>query len=152
MRGIDATLRELAGGLYDVEIGFDGDLRTGDQFDSAILVSLFVDARADESDVAQPHRRRGWIGNEATPGFEMGSTLWVPLEQSRLTRTTLNQIEDAAREALSWLVEDGYAEAISNVSARVVSGRATLEVTIERSPSEVERRFFVLWDNTGTER
>lgn len=149
MRGIDATLQRLDGGTYDLKIGFDGDLETEDSFDAAILVSLLADARASESEVPEASRRRGWIGNELTPGFELGSKLWL-YEQSRVTRTTLNGIQDAARLALRWLVDEGYAAAVREVSASIEpGGRATLEVAIERSPSVVERRFFDLWTNTG---
>jgi len=149
MRGIDAVLQELPGGFFDIKIGFDGDVETEDAFDTAIKVSLFTDARADESQVSESNRRRGWIGNEFTPEFEIGSLLWL-FEQARLTRTIMNEIEDEARTALQWLVDDGLAVAITNVSATsTAQGRLILELTIERTTSVVERRFFELWQNTG---
>lgn len=148
-RGIDAVLQELPGGLFDIKIGFDGDIETEDTFDTAILVSLFTDARADESQVSQSNLRRGWIGNEFTPDFQIGSLLWL-FEQAKLTRTLLNEIEDEARAALQWLVDDGLAVAITNVSAvSTKPGQLVLELTIERTTSVVERRFFELWQNTG---
>lgn len=147
--GIDLTLDPLEGGIFDLRIGFDGDLETRDFFDTAIVVSLFGDRRANESEVAESSRRRGWIGNEQTPGVEMGSKLWL-FEQTRLTRTTMNQIEDAARAALQWLVDDGLAVAITEVRAVPTGvGSLALDLTIERSPSVVERRYFELWQNTG---
>lgn len=149
MRGIDAVLEQLSSGLFDVRFGFDGDLETADSFDTAIVVSLFTHARADPSEVALPERRRGWAGNEYTPGFEIGSTLWVPLEQGRLRRTELNAIEDGAREGLAWFVEQGLAVRISGVRATITAAGAVLELTIERSPAETVRRFFTVWSNTG---
>ena len=148
-RGIDAVLQELPGGLFDIKIGFDGDVEAEDTFDTAILVSLFTDARADESQVSESNRRRGWIGNEFTPEFEIGSLLWL-FEQARLTRTVMNEIEDEARAALQWLVDDGRAVAITNVLVTsTVQGKLVLELTIERFTSVVERRFFELWNATG---
>jgi len=148
-RGIDATLDELAGGIFDLRIGFDGDIETKDTFDTAITVSLFSDSRADASQVKNPERRRGWIGNEYTPGFQIGSLLWT-FDQTRLTRAVMNQIEDEARAALQWLVDDGLAVAISDVTVRsTAQGRVTLSLTIQRSASEVEFRLFTLWQNTG---
>lgn len=149
MRGIDAVLQELPGGIYDLKIGFDGDIETEDSFDTAVVVSLLSDRRANESEVVDSSRRRGWIGNEVTPDFEIGSKIWI-FEQARLTRTTMNGIADAARDALQWFVDDDLVVAIRNVQV-VVAGRDQigLEVTIERSPSQVEKRFFTLWENTG---
>jgi phage gp46-like protein len=148
MRGIDATLQEIAGRIYDIKIGFDGDIETEDAFDSAILVSLASDRRANESEVPNAAQRRGWIGNEDTPGFEQGSKLWL-FEQSRLTRTVMNQVSDEARNALQWLVGDDLAVRVLETSVRVTESQVVLEVQIERSPSIVEQRFFDLWDNTG---
>lgn len=154
MRGIDVALQELPGGVYDLKVGFDGDLETEDAFETAIVVSLFTDARAPESLVADPALRRGWIGNEyrlrVAPGFDLGSILWAFLEQGRLRGKTLRDLEDASNEALQWLVDRGYAVAISEVSATTPSpGQVRLGLTIERSPGVVERRFFDLWQNTG---
>jgi phage gp46-like protein len=149
MRGIDATLDQLEGGAFDIRIGFDGDIETEDFFDTAVVVSLFADRRANESEVPESSRRRGWIGNEYTPGFEMGSKLWI-FEQSRLTRTVMTQVEDAARAALQWLVDQGYAVAITEVRARPFGdGGLALELEIQRSPSVTARRYFELWQKTG---
>ena len=89
MTGIDAKLVEIGGGLYDIQLGDDGDILTEDAFDTAIIVSIFSDRRADESEALIPEMRRGWIGNESTPGIEIGSKLWL-YEQARLTRTILD--------------------------------------------------------------
>jgi phage gp46-like protein len=145
--GIDAIIEKTAAGYYDMAIGPDGDLLSGDTFDTAIMVSLFTDARADESEVPQRHRRRGWIGNESTPGVQMGSTLWT-LAQTRVTKTLLNQIETIAQNALRWLVGDGYAKSVTSVACLCDPG-IRLTVTIERTNSRVEQRFFDLWQNTG---
>ncbi len=149
MRGIDAILQELAGGIYDLTIGFDGDIATEDSFDTALVVSLLSDRRANESEVPESHRRRGWIGNEVTPGFEIGSKVWL-FEQARLNRTTMNGIADAARDALQWFIDDDLVVAVRNVQVALVGrDQVSLEVTIERTSSEVEKRFFTLWENTG---
>lgn len=148
MRGIDAVLQELDGGIYDLKVGFDGDIETADSFDTYILVALLSDKRADASEILDSARRRGWIGNEQTPGFELGSKLWL-FEQSRLTRTVINEIQTEAVNALQSLVDEDLAVAIRGVELDLTDGGATLVVEIERSPSRVEKRFFDLWQNTG---
>lgn len=146
--GIDAVLQELPGGLYDMQIGDDGDIQTADSFDTYILVALLTDRRANESEVADAQRRRGWIGNEHTPGFEIGSKLWI-FEQSRLTGTVLSEIESAALTALQSMVDEGFADAVRSVRAVPTSTGVELELAILRPSSAVERRFFELWNNTG---
>ncbi len=148
MRGIDAVLQELTGGTYDIKIGFDGDLETEDSFDTYITVALLTDARATESEIQDPRKRRGWIGNEHTPDFDMGSKLFL-FEQSRLTRTIINQVQDAARNALQSLVDDEFALAILSVDLRVTANGVTLELEIQRTTSQVEKRFFKFWELTG---
>ena len=147
-RGIDAVLTKLPSGVYDAQIGPDGDFVTADSFDTAIIVSLFSDQRADEATVPLPERRRGWVGDETTPDFQIGSTIWT-FSQSRLTRSTLNGISDAMRAALEWFVADGLAAAIVEASAVSTVTGINLEVRIERTNSRVEKRHFDLWTRTG---
>lgn len=146
--GIDACLQEISGGLYDIQISSAGDILTVDAFDTAIIVSLLSDRRANQSEVATAHLRRGWIGNERTPGIEMGSKIWL-YEQSRLTRSVLNGVTDAASQALNWLVEQGYADRIESVETFATAFGMRLEAVIRRPNSEVEKRFFELWQNTA---
>ncbi len=147
-RGIDAVLQELPGGIYDIKIGFDGDIETADSFDTYIIVALLSDKRADASEMADPARRRGWIGNEHTPGFELGSKLWL-FEQSRLTGLVANAIQTEAVDALQSMVDEDLAVAVRGAEVELTADGPRLAVTIERSPSEVEKRFFSLWQNTG---
>ncbi len=135
--------------LYDFNLDANGDIDTEDFFDTSILYSLFGERRASPDEVVDARLRRGWIGNR--PEFENGSKLWL-FQQSRLTRDILNRIADEAEKSLQWLVDDGLAVAINNVSANVSKGRVVLDITIRRSRDKVDRRFFTLWDNTGAVR
>lgn len=154
MANLDAVLQEIDGGVYDLKIGFDGDLETADFFDTSLVVSILSDKRANSSEILDSSKRRGWIGNEVRDdGFELGSKLWI-YEQSRLTRTVMNSIEDVVREALQWMVDDGFAVSIRSVrveplppSSPVVGIGVT--VAILRPQSEVVTRFFNLWTDTG---
>lgn len=144
---VDAILtRDPASGLYDIGLDVNGDIASADFFDTAILYSLFGERRASSSEVVEPQFRRGWIGNDEA--FENGSKLWL-FTQARLTRTNLNRIEDEARKALKWIVDDGLAISVDEVSTNLVGGRPRLNVTIRRSRDRVERRSFDLWESTG---
>jgi len=133
-------------GLYDISIDVNGDIANDDFFDTSILYALFGEKRAGPEEVSSPEFRRGWIGNR--DDFENGSKLWI-LSQSRLIRDTLNRIEDEARKALQYLVDDGLAVSIDQVIAGLKNGNVTLDITIRRSLDKVDRKFFLLWENTG---
>lgn len=147
MRGIDAVLvpfRET----FDIEIAADGDIKTEDSFDTAITIALLTDRRADPSEMLPSERRRGWIGNEHTPGFEMGSKLWL-FEQARLTATVVSDFEAEVVAALNTLVDEGLAEAIRSADLEVTTSGVRLTVTILRDHSPAEKRYFEFWNKTG---
>ena len=139
--GADAIL--YADDEYDFRLDANGDIATGDQLDTALLMSLFCERRAAESEMPVPELRRGWIGNAVTPDFEIGSKLWL-YEQARITRTTLNGITAEALAGLNWLVEDGIAESV--IVNTTIAG---LTVTLTRQNSEVSTQFYKLWEGTG---
>ncbi len=144
----DAKLSLNTLGFVDFTLDSSGDIATEDFFDTSIVMSLFAEKRASNSEVPESRRRRGWIGNESTPNFENGSKIWL-FEQSKLTRTTLNEIETAAQDGLKWLIEDGIAVSTESVASITGISSILLAITIRRTNSKVEKRFFELWDNSG---
>lgn len=143
----DAVLTvDPATGFYDFSIDDNGDIETAAFFDTSILYSIFGERRASADEIVDPQRRRGWIGNDAD--FENGSKIWL-LRQARLTRDILNRLEDEVEKALQWLVDDGFAVSLGDITATVSGGRVHLDVTIFRSRDNVIRRSFDLWEATG---
>lgn len=140
--GVDAVLYEEDD--YDFRLDANGDIETADQLNTALLMSLFCERRAAPSEMPHPELRRGWIGNVATPGFEIGSKLWL-YEQARLTRTTLNGIQSEALSAVAWFVEDDIA---TKSEAGVTPSE--LVVSLYRANSEVASVYYKLWEGTGT--
>ncbi len=132
---------------YDFNLTSDGQIEVDDFFDTALLYSLLGEKRADDSEISSPELQRGWIGNE-NRDFENGSKLWL-YSQASLTRTILNNVSDAAFDALQWLVEDGLAVSIDNVSAIADGNSIFLQLTIKRAESITVSRTFELWNNTG---
>lgn len=133
-------------GLYDFSIDQNGDIKTEEFFDTSLLYSIYGERRASPDEVVEPQLRRGWIGNSEE--FENGSKIWL-LSQARLTRSNLNRLQDEAKKAIQWLVDDGYAVLIDNVTATVTDNGVLLDVTIRRSRDKIDRRFFKLWEQTG---
>ena len=132
-------------GFFDFELDDNGDIKTEDFFDTSLIYSLFGERRASSDEVVEPQLRRGWIGNG---DFENGSKLWL-FSQARLTRENLNRIQDEAKNALQWLIDDELAVSIDQITATVSGGRVLLDITIRRSHDKIDRELFELWDNTG---
>ena len=133
--------------LYDFKIDSDGDIETEDQLDTAILVSLFTDRRAQPSEVVKAQQRRGWIGDLETPEDLWGSMLWL-FEQARLTGAIVAGIGNAAQNAFEWMTRDKVA---TEVSARAIvrASGVDLRIDIKKPNSPAEAHLFALWENTG---
>jgi len=143
----DIQLRPDETGIYDISIE-NGDFKPDDGLETSLIVSLFSDARADDSQIPQPEDQRGWIGDlvAAVPGYQFGSLLWL-LEQARLTQETLASAENNARAALGWMIEDGLAQAIEVIAARQ-SGALILQITVTSPDGSPIRKAFDLWTRT----
>ncbi|CAB3636782.1 phage GP46 family protein [Achromobacter marplatensis] len=85
-----------------------GDLESGADLATAMLLSIFTDAMAASDDVIPDGTGdpRGWWGDQFDPDEPLGSKLWL-LHREKQTRTTLNRAYDYLVEALKWLVDDG---------------------------------------------
>lgn len=129
------------------ELAADGGLRT------AIIISLFTDARARADDVPPGGAgdRRGWWG-DAWPSRRydgaprpLGSRLWL-LHREKRAEDTRARAEGYAREALAWLIEDGIAERVEVSAQWLDDGRDVLAlgVTVHR-PAAPPERYRELW-------
>ena len=142
----DIRIEQNANGIWDFNLNTQGDLDNGDFLDSSLLYAILGERRASPSEVPISQNRRGWIGNDGK-NFENGSKLWL-FEQSRLTRSVLNDIQSAALDALNYLIDDGLATNIE-ATATIQNNIVILKIDIIVSQSRVETRFFELWNNTG---
>jgi phage gp46-like protein len=90
----------------------DGDLQTGQDLETACLVSLFTDklASADFRPTDGTSDRRGWWADPYNDQ-PLGSNLWQ-LERAKKTRDTLGLARRYASDALQWLVLDGVASSV----------------------------------------
>ena len=135
----EAFTADLA--LVDGALALDAGLKT------AVILSLFTDARARPDDVLpqQGADRRGWwpdaLGAEED---RIGSRLWL-LAREKLTPETVARAREYAEEALMWLVRDGVAREVI-VSAEVIGPSALgLSITIARGDGPDRERFDFVW-------
>ncbi|MHB9833817.1 phage GP46 family protein [Paraburkholderia terrae] len=81
-------------------------LLTGNDLETAYLISLFTDRQAQPGDVIPDgsNDTRGWIGDVGQK-YPIGSRLWL-LERAKATPQTLNNARTYVTEAVQWLVDD----------------------------------------------
>jgi phage gp46-like protein len=116
----------------DVDIQFDsnGDYKTVDTIETAILCGLFYEKRDND--------RRGFFGF----GTGEGSRLWTK-EQARVTTDTLNDTRLYANEGLNFLIIDKLVKSVDN-EASVGDNGIILNTTITTSEDITINKVFEL--------
>ena len=144
----DATL--LAGDVRRA----GADLATDQGLKTAIVISLFTDARADDDDAlpAGESDRRGWWGDLLAPNAangkadRIGSRRWLYAREKQ-TAATARKVREADHDALSWLVDDGIAASVAVETEWTGRGILAERIRIARPGGEtVDVRFDYLWE------
>ena len=146
---LDLSLERREDKIYDLVIDTSvGSFKQVNTFDTVILMSLFEERRADESEQFVNFLRRGWWGNELADvqGHEIGSKLWL-LEQATATTANLNLAVSRAQESLQWLVDDGFLDEVT-VSGTLEDSSIFLTIELIRDADIVNTFFFDIWENT----
>ncbi len=107
-----------------------GALASGNDLASSVLISLFTDRIADDSDIPPDGSddRRGWWG-DIDEELPIGSRLWL-LDRSRLTQDVANAAKIYMEEALQWLIDDQVALGVKVVTAIAGGSRLNSIVTV----------------------
>lgn len=127
-------------------------LAADDGLETAVILSLFTDARASDDDPLPfgESDRRGWWA-DAFPSVDrdrIGSRLWL-LRREKQTQDTLNRAREYAEEALAWLIADGVARSVEVESFIVRNGVLGLSVVIQRPDASIARfRYETLWNRS----
>ncbi|PXW23415.1 phage GP46 family protein [Paraburkholderia caballeronis] len=87
------------------------DIATGNDLETALLLSLFTDREAATDDVIPDgsNDRRGWWGDDGNiDGLgPTGSRLWLLSRRKSPTDQTLRDAYDYIVEAIQWLIDTG---------------------------------------------
>lgn len=124
----------------------NGDLRGDEGLDTAVLISIFTDARiqSDELPVRETSRR-GWWGDQfGVDQDKIGSRLWL-LVRVKQTTETLRLAEDYIKESLEWLIEDGVADSIA-VTAEYDANKFLTALVQIKKPNGRTSRYQLLWE------
>lgn len=111
-------LRPNEDGLLDIVFDENGGVIMETGFETVVLTSLLLNRRADPEDIlpygyqgkngALGDDRQGWVGDVLDEkGRLVGSKLWL-LDQELATNETRARATEYVRQALQWLIDDGY--------------------------------------------
>lgn len=135
---------------YGADLSLLGvDLATDDGLRTAVIMSLFTDARARADDpLPDDEARRGWWGDSLDAQGEphIGSRLWLLSREKQLAKV-LERARGYVEEALAWLVTDGVAKSVTVTVEIVRTGVLGFGVLIDR-PAGPSRRFDLVWSAT----
>lgn len=144
----DVVLTKNSNDTFDINFDAEGDIETKDFLDTSLLRSIYAEKRANANEMPVPEQRRGWIGN-ATRDFEDGSKVWL-YHQAPLNRTTINGVRSEIINGLEWLTIFGVADSF-DVEVSIDSNlEMTANITIKRSWSQTENRYYKLFENSGS--
>jgi len=140
----------------DLQVGTSGLLRDA-SLETAVIISLFSDARAANDDLLPDGRkgndyradRKGWAGDAiaVVAGDALGSKLWL-LSREKQTEETRRRAETMAKDSLLWLLEDGQATDIKIVASWIGRGVLSLDIKLTLANEDVFAKNFVLRLNT----
>lgn len=130
-----------------------GGLRAKAALETAVLICLMTDARAEATELRDGDVNRGWPGDsfDLQDGeAAIGSKLWLLRRSTVDAVETPQRAEDYAREALQPLIDQGAVAAVTVAAeAEPARNRLTLAVTLTNRDGDVvaATRYAVLWDH-----
>ncbi len=136
-------------GEFDLSI-LNWDFETDDGLESAILISLFSEARVGVDELREGETElKGFWADQIVPSEERstGSKLWL-LDRGKATDEALEQARDYCIEALQWLVDDGIASSVDAEATYLARRRDTMQIEIQITrpdSSELNFKFDYVW-------
>ncbi|MET3135269.1 phage gp46-like protein [Oxalobacteraceae bacterium GrIS 1.11] len=136
-------VRELGRGDWNLD---GADLQSGNDLETAILISLFTDREANPDDVIPDGTGdpRGWVGDLGQP-YKIGSRIWL-LARAKQSPETLRLASDYIGEALQWLIDDGVVarfDITAEWSATSLLGAAVM--AYQNNGSSIPMNFSWVW-------
>jgi phage gp46-like protein len=131
-------------GYWDLDIE-NGDIAKTDSLDTAIYMSVFCEKRANQ--LSEPTLRRGHFTNQfnLVSGYEVGSSLWLYIEQAKQTDSNLSLIKSAINNGLRWLIED---DIISKTKVEATKNNTQINLEIELiNKLQVNSKYYNLFLN-----
>jgi phage gp46-like protein len=143
----DIELIQADNGIWDIDFS-NGDFELTDGLDTAVYLSVLADKRASISEVSEPILRRGHFTNDfsAVEDYEVGSKLWLYIDQNKNTDDNLLLIENSVLDGLKWMIEDNIISKTQVVATRGAS-RVNIEVNLTNKTRE-DSNYYNMFINT----
>ena len=124
------------------------EIPEGDGLLMAVCISLFSDRRIlfTENQPLTKDDRRGWWGdNTLAPGDHIGSKLWTLGQMKMVDDKIFPEALAICREAVKWMVDDGFAKDIIINLTKPAIDTIKFEVIITRPGEKDLTRYFFTW-------
>ncbi len=141
--------------LFDPQVGHgdlsiaDRDLERDDGLETAVLISLFTDARAGDDDILPDSgsaRRGWWADSVGSSSVAKGSKLWLLSRAKPIANEVCPRAEQYCKDALQWMIDDGVADSVSTACSIVDKSYMQISILIKRpSIAAVSYRYFYNW-------
>ena len=131
------------------DIDFEnGDFALTDGLDSALYLSVLGEQRATPEEISNPIYRRGHFTNvfQENPFYEVGSKLWLTLNQRIVSSALFPDIEQNIRDGVRWMIDDAVIEDVQvelSIADRVLEVNIGL-ISLDKSDSQ----YITLFINT----
>ena len=128
----------------------EGDLSTDKGLETAVIISLFTDRRADGEELPPKEKsKRGWWGDSIAdiPNDKIGSKFWLLSREKELQEVAV-RARQYTLEALQWLIDTKIANKIEVDSELLGNGMLGLQIRIYRPGKTelTEYRYNYNWD------
>lgn len=151
----DASMVMTENGGELVLFGFD--LQRDDGLETAVIISLFTDRRANPEQIPPEFPAddlRGYWGDVSnnSPSDQTGSLLWL-LSREKQTPQVLGRAEQYCRDALAWMIDDKAATQVVVSAEYAAKGWMLLFIDIYRpSGSPARYRYNYEWSAQAAKR
>ncbi|MEP3245096.1 MAG: phage GP46 family protein [Sneathiella sp.] len=131
-------------------MSLDGaDLKTGNELQTAVFISLFTWRRAKPDDILPDDIQdpQGWWGDTFSPidADKIGSRLWL-YRRKKITQQVILDLQEVCEEALVWLLDDNVAKAVEVDIQRTGNTSVGGTITITGHDGTVEAlQFSDIW-------
>lgn len=126
--------------VSDIDV-IRGDLQLDEGLQTAVIISLFTDARAENTDTLPDGEtsRRGYWADDAAD--RLGSKLWL-LGREKMLPSVAVRANQYVKDALAWMISDGIAASVSVETELQQPDKLLIGLTITRGTN---RDYDYLW-------
>ncbi|MBL1321503.1 MAG: phage GP46 family protein [Methylophaga sp.] len=138
---MDIALQQDANHQFDISLNRP-DIQTEKGLRTAVMISLFTDARASDDDILPGNdgdRRGHWA--DTYSDSSLGSKLWL-LEREKELPNVLQRADEYATQALQWFIDDGIAQTVNVLTDWLAQGRMAIYVTIIKADGNTWQHTF----------